>query len=106
MSMDNLLTKMSAIFAINTEDINYIIDEMFINNKESYNPNEIDNMIENLLQAEIFVGDVFDGGEIQVELAMSKRQALITTYETLCAINKGVDSDRELFLLLLDASLK
>jgi len=31
---------------------------------------------------------------------------LITTYETLCAINKGVDSDRELFLLLLDASLK
>ena len=105
MSMDNLLTKMSAIFTISTYDIDYIISEMF-DNKGKYDMCEIDNMIENLLQAEIFVGDVFDGGEIQAELAMSKRQALITTYETLCAINKGVDSDRELFLLLLDASLK
>lgn len=103
MNKDKLITKMHEKFNLKEDDVNNIAKCLY-NNNVSYTLLDVDNMIENLLQAELFVGDTFkpDGYEYSDSNYTKEREALIDAYETFSFINKAVDVEEEIFKLLLN----
>ena len=102
MNKDKLITKMHEKFNLKDDDVEKITVSLYSN--RDYTISQVDNTIENLLQAEIFVGDTF----IPTGYAQSnsnydrERASLVDAYETFCTINEGIDVDDNIVQILLN----